>query len=72
MENIRILNFKHEPHDVGFKVWLKCKFYFTAVCISNFSAFFRAMKTKGMMFRYTWVYSKEDTMVHIRRAVVTS
>ena len=27
----------------------------------------RAMKTKGMVFRYTWVYSKEDTMAHTRR-----
>ena len=35
-------------------------------------ALFRAMKTKGMVFRYTWVYSKEDTMAHTRRAVVTS
>ena len=32
----------------------------------------RAMKTKGMVFRYTWVYSKEDTMAHTRRPVVTS
>ena len=31
-----------------------------------------AMKTKGMVFRYTWVYSKEDTMAHTRRPVVTS
>ena len=30
------------------------------------------MKTKGMVFRYTWVYSKEDTMAHTRRPVVTS
>ena len=30
------------------------------------------MKTKGMVFRYTWVYSKEDTMAHTRRLVVTS
>ena len=27
---------------------------------------------KGMVFRYTWVYSKEDTMAHTRRAMVTS
>ena len=32
----------------------------------------RAMKTKGMVFRYMWVYSKEDTMAHTRRPVVTS
>ena len=32
----------------------------------------RTMKTKGMVFRYTWVYSKEDTMAHTRRPVVTS
>ena len=30
------------------------------------------MMTKGMVFRYTWVYSKEDTMAHTRRPVVTS
>ena len=32
----------------------------------------RAMKTKGMVFRYTWAYSKEDTLGHTRRPVVTS
>ena len=32
----------------------------------------RAMKMKGMVFRYTWVYSKEDTMAHTRKAMVTS
>ena len=32
----------------------------------------RAMITKGMVFRYTWVYSKEDTMAHTCRLVVTS
>ena len=32
----------------------------------------RVMKTKGMVFRYTWVYSKEDTMAHTRMPVVTS
>ena len=32
----------------------------------------RAIKTKGMVFRYTWVYSKEDTMAHTHGAVVTS
>ena len=32
----------------------------------------RVMMTKGMVFRYTWVYSKEDTMAHTRRPVVTS
>ena len=32
----------------------------------------RAIKTKGMVFRYTWVYSKEDTMAHTRRPMVTS
>ena len=30
------------------------------------------MMTKGMVFRYTWVYSKEDTMAHTCRLVVTS
>ena len=32
----------------------------------------RAIMTKGMVFRYTWVYSKEDTIAHTRRLVVTS
>ena len=32
----------------------------------------RAIKTKGMVFRYTPVYSKEDTMAHTHRALVTS
>ena len=32
----------------------------------------RTMMTKGMVFRYMWVYSKEDTMAHTRRPVVTS
>ena len=32
----------------------------------------RAIKTKGMVFRYTWVYSKEDTMAHTYRPMVTS
>ena len=32
----------------------------------------RPIKTKGMVFRYTWIYSKEDTMAHTYRAVVTS
>ena len=32
----------------------------------------RAMKTKAMVFRYTRVYSKEDTVAHTRRSVVTS
>ena len=27
---------------------------------------------KVMAFRYTWVYSKEDTMAHTRRLVVIS
>ena len=31
-----------------------------------------AMKTKGMVFRYMWVYSKNDTMAHTRRLVVIS
>ena len=31
----------------------------------------RAMK-QGMVFRYKWVYSKEDTMAHTHRLVVTS
>ena len=30
------------------------------------------MMTKGMVFRYMWVYSKEDTMAHKRRPMVTS
>ena len=30
------------------------------------------MKTKGMVFRYTWVYSGKDTMAHTRRLVVIS
>ena len=42
---------------------------FVILCFGNFC---RAMKTKGMVFRYTWVYSKEDTMAHTRRPVVTS
>ena len=32
----------------------------------------RAMMTKGMVFRYTWVYSKEDTKAHTCRLMVTS
>ena len=32
----------------------------------------RVMITKGMVFRYTWVYSKKDTMAHTCRLVVTS
>ena len=32
----------------------------------------RMIMTKGMVFRYTWVYSKKDTMAHTRRLVVTS
>ena len=32
----------------------------------------RAIMIKGMVFRNTWVYSKEDTMAHTRRLVVTS
>ena len=32
----------------------------------------RAIKTEGMVFRYTWVYSKEDIMAHTYRPVVTS
>ena len=30
------------------------------------------IKKKGMVFRYMWVYSKEDTMAHTYRAVDTS
>ena len=30
------------------------------------------MMIKCMVFRYMWVYSKEDTMAHTRRPVVTS
>ena len=30
------------------------------------------MKTKSMVFRYTWVYSKKDTMAHTCRLMVTS
>ena len=29
----------------------------------------RVIKMKGMVFRYTWVYSKEDTMAHTYRAM---
>ena len=32
----------------------------------------RAMMIKVMVFRNTWVYSKEDTTAHTRRLVVTS
>ena len=32
----------------------------------------RVMKTNGMVFRYTWVYSKEDTMAHTCRPMVAS
>ena len=32
----------------------------------------RAIMMQGMVFRYTWVYSKEDTMAHTRRPVVSS
>ena len=32
----------------------------------------RAIQMKGMVFRYMWVYSKEDTMAHTYRPVVTS
>ena len=32
----------------------------------------RTMMMKGMVFRYMWVYSKEDTMAHTCRPVVTS
>ena len=32
----------------------------------------RAINDKGMVFRYTWVYSKEDTMAHTRRPMVIS
>ena len=28
------------------------------------------MMTKGIVFRYTWVYSKEDTMAHTHRLVL--
>ena len=42
------------------------------ISVSNKCCNCRAMKTKGMVFRYTWVYSKEDTMAHTRRLVVTS
>ena len=54
---------------------VKCpKGYFTLIVYRVFSqrCGCRAMKTKGMVFRYTWVYSKEDTMAHTRRPVVTS
>ena len=43
-------------------------YVFTGVCDSVC----HAMMTKGMVFRYTWVYSKEDTMAHTRRLVVIS
>ena len=32
----------------------------------------KAIDAECMVFRYTWVYSKEDTMAHTHRPVVTS
>ena len=32
----------------------------------------RVMKMKAIVFRYTWVYSKEDTMAHTHGPVVSS
>ena len=46
--------------------------HFRATAKVTSSVYCRAMKTKGMVFRYMWVYSKEDTMAQIRRPVVTS
>ena len=47
--------------------------YWNAFLLYYFDSYeCRAMMTKGMVFRYTWVYSKEDTMAHTRRLVVTS
>ena len=50
----------------------KCFNLSVGVILLTFGKFCRAMMTKGMVFRYTWVYSKEDTMAHTRRLVVTS
>ena len=36
------------------------------------SDYCRTIMMQGMVFRYTWVYSKEDIMAHTRRPVVTS
>ena len=47
-------------------------FYVLRLFSKSPDLFYRAMKMKGMVFRYMWVYSKEDTMAHTRRAVVTS
>ena len=44
----------------------------TKICDGMGDACCRAMKAKGMLFRNTWVYSKEGTMAHTRRPVVTS
>ena len=38
----------------------------------SFGDMCHVIKTKGMVFRYMWVYSKEDTMALTYRAVVTS
>ena len=43
--------------------WIQTYPYFS-VC--------HVIKMKGMVFRYTWVYSKEDTMAHTCRAMVAS
>ena len=43
-----------------------------ACLIQNHNGKCHTIKTKGMVFRFTWVYSKEDTMAHTYRAVVTS
>ena len=43
-----------------------------SVCLVNSLVICHVIKTKGMVFRYTWVYSKEDTMAHTYRSVVTS
>ena len=42
------------------------------VDFANMGGGCHAMMTKGMVFRYTWVYSKKDTMAHTHRLVVIS
>ena len=42
------------------------------ICVGKCAGKCRAIKTKAMVFRYMWVYSKEDIMAHTCRALVTS
>ena len=53
------------------EVYNKCKSNDVHSDLSDIG-YCHAIKTKGMVFRYTWVYSKEDTMAHTYRAMVTS